>query len=691
MKLKGISSFEQHVEKIVFGAAVLGVAGIAAWQVINAPTVKLGSQDVSPSEVDERLQKKAETLQARLRGESDIKVPTEGVPLAAESFGKSLSKPVSPVQSLARTSPSFNGMLVRSGNASADVWYFEPGVKQLEMVAVHETADALTKEAAEAAEKASPILAERWGKVSGATDLVWATPVARIDLKAIRAELARADKEANPPRSSIPGVWYQETPFIVDVVFERREKHDDGSWSAPKAVPVFSARAPELEFRSKIAGAKAELRDEVFSLLGVPEQQLDVLQLPFYDTVNGAFVSPSVLLAGAEPGTSEGARDSSGEIRKRMQLRTQLEQKQRRAETLRTELQKLGGLWNDEQEKAKDKERKDQEQQAKDSQKGSGGGGGGGGSGGLGGAMKGKNSGGGAKTDAEEGRIRTLRKAKTAELKRTEADIASLEKQLGAEPTTQASTKPKAPSVATADELLVWGHDLEVEPGKTYQYRCVARVFNPFFGKENQLVKDQAAKGLANAFTLDSQPSAWSAETTISPNVRFFVTKASVGDGSLQGGTAQVEVYRLLDGQWRRSEMTVQPGERIGRKDARSGAEVDFTTDYFLVGVVEDIEGKSSGSKGERRPGFAVIRSISTPDVEVRNPTGDIDDPDRLKLRSQADAAVKPDAKDAPADAPAGGGRGLGGGAGGTGPGGPGGGPGGGASGSRGSSGGGAK
>ena len=125
--------------------------------------------------------------------------------------------------------------------------------------------------------------------------------------------------------------------------------------------------------------------------------------------------------------------------------------------------------------------------------------------------------------------------------------------------------------------------------------------------------------------------------------------------------------------------------------DTLSRAEVDFTTDYFLVGVVEDIEGKSSGSKGERRPGFAVIRSISTPEVEVRNPTGDIDDPDRLKLRSQADAAVKPETKDAPADAPAGGGRGLGGGAGGAGPGGPGGGAGGGASGSRGSGGGGAK
>ena len=48
MKLKGINVFEQHVEKIVLGAAVVGAGGLAAWQFLNAPEVKVGSRSVSP-------------------------------------------------------------------------------------------------------------------------------------------------------------------------------------------------------------------------------------------------------------------------------------------------------------------------------------------------------------------------------------------------------------------------------------------------------------------------------------------------------------------------------------------------------------------------------------------------------------------------------------------------------------------
>ena len=48
MKLKGINQFEQHVEKIVLGVAVLGAAGIGAWMFLGAPTVKM-SGTTSPA------------------------------------------------------------------------------------------------------------------------------------------------------------------------------------------------------------------------------------------------------------------------------------------------------------------------------------------------------------------------------------------------------------------------------------------------------------------------------------------------------------------------------------------------------------------------------------------------------------------------------------------------------------------
>jgi hypothetical protein len=252
------------------------------------------------------------------------------------------------------------------------------------------------------------------------------------------------------------------------------------------------------------------------------------------------------------------------------------------------------------------------------------------------------------------------RKSKTTTLRRLEADIASFEKELGAEPSggKPAAAQPKATALASLDELIVWGHDLEVVPGRTYQYRCVARVYNPFFGKGNQLVNEQRAKHLDVAFTTDSVASEWGNAVTVSPDVQFFVTRALVADGSIAAGTAQVEVYKLLGGQWRRSESSLQPGERIGKVDAQGGTSVDFGTDYYVIDVVEDLDTSRAGSSAskERRLGMVVVGTMNGSDTEIRIPASDMEDPDRLRLRAQADASAA--ASKGSSDAPAAGGSG---------------------------------
>jgi len=660
MKLKGINIFEQHVEKFVLAAAVLGVVGIAAWQFLSAPTVKVGSKTLAPSEVDAELERKAKALQAKLgedfKGDGVVRIPNDAVATVSDGFRASLSAGTSPVQALAVTSPNFNGLLV-AGNASAsDVWYYVPKVAALQMRAVQETADALTKESAEEAKKASAVLAARpdFATIDGPRDVVWTTPVARIDLKALRAELARSNAEASPPQRQIPGVWYQETPYVVDMVFERRER-TEGGWSAPKVVPVFAARTEELAFRAKLEGATADLRDEVFSLLGSDENQKEILQPTFYETVNSAFVSPTVLADAGQAGGAPVPGTDAGATRRRMQMQTQLQQKQRRAESLRLEVEKLGGLWDEAAEKRAEEDRKRDEKERKDAEKGGGktggGAGGGGPGGGPGGSMSGKNNAQSDNAERDAKRKAAERKSKSAVLRRIYAEITDLEKELGLASTvpTANSKAVKAPSLASMDELLVWGHDLEVKPGQTYQYRCVARVYNPFFGKGNQLVKEQEATGLPATFTIDSAASEWSSPITVSPDVRYFVTRAIVGDGPMGTGSAQVEVYKLLGGQWRRAELSVQPGERIGRPDDRGGAMVDFGTEYFLVDVVEDLDpDRSEGSSRERRLGMAVIAPMSGQGAEIRIPAMDLDNVDRLRLKEQADAA-----KGAPAAASA--------------------------------------
>jgi len=653
MKLKGINKFEQHLEKIVLGVALIGLLAIVSWQLLSPPSFKLGSRSVPAGEVDALLEAKASALAARLNDseKSDIEIPTDTVKLAAPDFSAAMSGPITPIESLVRTAPNFNGALVKDAVSAVDIWYFEPKVPALQMRSVQETADALTMDSAKDAAKVSKILAARpdFQKIDGPKDVVWTTPVARIDLKRLRTELADSRKDATPPLMAIPGVWYQETPYVVDVAFERRERAGDGSWSAPVVVPVFANHADEITFRGRIDNAAADVRDEVFALLGNDDNQREVLQPTFYDTVNSAFVSPT-LLAAAGDGASTASGADAGATRRNLQLQTQLLDKQRRAQTLRTELEKLGGPFDEEAERKKEEARKkderDQKEAEKAGSKGGGKGGSGPGGGGPGGSMSGKNNSGAADDQKDAKRKLAERKTKTAVLRHVESEVAAIEKALGAVATTgTGAVKTKAPTLGSLDELLVWGHDLEVMPGRTYQYRCVARVYNPFFGKGNQLVQKQAEKGLAAQFTMDSAASEWSSAITVSPDVRFFVTRAIVADGALALGSAQVEVYKLLGGQWRRSETSVQPGERIGRIDSKGAQPVDFTTQYFVIDVVEDLDtsrGPSTAGK-DRRPGLVVVGSITGTGTEIRVPYTDFEDPDRLKLRAQAEAASPAD------------------------------------------------
>lgn len=658
MKVKGINVFEQHLEKMVLGFAVLVALGLVGMELLLVPEVKVGSKSASTREIDGLLESKASQIASKLEGvdglvDKDGKpMPTEDqIELATAKFERRMSQDVVPVKQLALTAPSFNGMLVKSGLAAADVIYHVPSPPALAMVGVQETADALTPESAKDAAKASASLAARFGAdMSVPKDVVWTTPVARIDLKAIRADLAAAEPDANPPRAAIPSVWFQNTAYVLDVVFERREKQVDGGWGEPAVVPVFAARPAEITFRGRIDGSEsagASLRDDVFQILGVDENQEEVLQPSFYDTVNGAFVSPEVLAEAANSAAAGGAPDQAASQRRAMQLQTQLVDRRRRADALRAELGKIGGLWDEEKERKAEEDRKREERERKKNEKGGGGGPGGGGPGGGGGlggggAMSGR--GGSQSDDKELKRQQAERRSKTAQLKRIESEIARIEGELGAAVPKEGTPAAAAPTLASKDELLVWGHDLEVEPGKTYQYRCRVRVYNPFFSRKNMLVEEQQGLGLADRVALDSPVSPWSNEIRVSQSLRYFLTRATVGDGTGNLGSARFEVYRLVDGKWRVSDVSVQPGERIGRTDAKNGG-IDFTTDYYVIDVVEDIAGAAktdarpaAGGVRERR-GMVVIGSITEPGLRIRIPAEDMADPDRMKLREQASTA----------------------------------------------------
>ena len=44
--------------------------------------------------------------------------------------------------------------------------------------------------------------------------------------------------------------------------------------------------------------------------------------------------------------------------------------------------------------------------------------------------------------------------------------------------------------------MLVWTHDLSVEPGATYRYRCRVFLYNPLFARSRQLLEAQQERAV---------------------------------------------------------------------------------------------------------------------------------------------------------------------------------------------------
>jgi hypothetical protein len=191
-----------------------------------------------------------------------------------------------------------------------------------------------------------------------------------------------------------------------------------------------------------------------------------------------------------------------------------------------------------------------------------------------------------------------------SQIARTEAEIARVAPGLE----TSGSTV-EIPNVNEDASIVAWTHDLEVKPGSVYRYRARVEVYNPFFARTTQLVPEQ--QSLANGFTVSSVASEWSPSVRVSPPVSFFLARAVPGEGGLGLGTASMEVFAFRDGKRRSESFSVQPGDVIGspatvRRGGKVLAEVDFTTGWFIVDILED-PSRDDVSGGDRAKGAIVL------------------------------------------------------------------------------------
>lgn len=645
MKNKGIPFIEQHIEKLVLGAAGAVFFSVVAWQVLGTHNnVMLDGRDAAPSEIDEGLVTRTQSLAQKLEqsGAPIQEKLGDRLKPQADSFAGVLGSAVAPKGDLPAVEPSLASILQSEGATSGQPFHVPkfPTLAMRPTIQVSDTIDATVIEQQSA-------LKSMFTSATGPFDVTWTIPSAVIDVKSMRTEL-----ESTSTGAQIPGFWYRSTLFIIDVEFQRERKLADGSWGESTPVQALSG---QFSFRPEIAkGADAGLRDAAFNYLTDKSAQRQILQPDFYLTKRSNF-SPALLLS--EDNASEASERSEDPVKAKLddeirRLRKDLARNGVETKRMQEDLEELGGPL--EEAPKDDKKKNDDKENGGTGGKGGGGGGlgrPGGGLGGSAGGMDGRNKPGDAAN-------RDRRIQLTKRLKKLQTDgankSASLAKKLEeAGVSASASTAKSAASsdLATADTLVVWAHDLSVKAGELYRYRAVAKAYNPFFTNGSLLVDDQ--KKLADGFTLNTVASAWNEGFRVSPPIAFFVVDAQAGEGRLGVGQATVEIFRYFDGERRRDRMTIQPGDAIGGGRNKDG--VDFDTGFFLVDVYADPSTERSGT--DRRPAaVAVVQNSLGDRYEIRIPKDDAssqtrtDFEDEIELakadKEQGQGAAKDDGKD---------------------------------------------
>jgi hypothetical protein len=233
---------------------------------------------------------------------------------------------------------------------------------------------------------------------------------------------------------------------------------------------------------------------------------------------------------------------------------------------------------------------------------------------------------------AERRRVEERLAKVDAELKRLGEQVPEQEK-----PEVEAPVEEKEPAI-----INIWAHDLSVVPGKTYRYRMTVEVYNPLFARKPEL--PEAQKSLADQFVLVSEPSDWTQPLVVEPPLRLFVTNAQPPNiGALGGigvGSAVAEVFRFHNGRWWQESFRVQPGDRIGgEKAAKGGSAVDYTTDWFVLDVVEVLS--ADRSELERNFGATVVlQSLNAPETTtIRSPRDDYASAERRRLLDEVQLA----------------------------------------------------
>lgn len=615
-RIKGITVWEQYAEYFALGLATLALIVFGALQLIGEPNaVEIpGHGTVTPSNVDEKLVEAAQRIDAMLRPEASPRLEIGDPQPILPEFEQALAGRVSPseeLRALVISIPLTPGESVRVGET-----FTVPQIPAPTAAIARQYFDTLAEEAVDEHGLSDQFPGPPF-------DATWITAAAAIDLDTIVESYSYTGPDGS--LAPVPTSWHANLATILDVRVEREELVD-GQWGSRTVVDPLRGQP---SYRESIeAGVDATGRESIVRTARDLEAQRALAQPPFYPTRNSAFIPPDPLEPEIEitPAIDDAtARD----LRRLRHLERDLADRKRR-------LDALGGPLDD-------------EVPAPPRPGGGTGGGGsapGGGGPGLGGSsgggapppsipgsspgLGGHSTGSGGAGQAERDRI--ARRNLTQQITRLEHEIEVLR--------TRLDLQEEASSGETEDDgvLVVWAHDVNVQPGRTYRYRVVVDIYNPFYLRRMNLVDEQ--QNLAELMVFSSPAGEWSKPIMARAPLHPFIVSAYApgqdrGTAGPTLGHAVAEVFRFHDGRWWQTRFTLEPGQRVGAVREEAGQRIDFGTEWYVLDIIEDVQ-SDGGAQGPGREGRAarvVLQSLYSGEImELRHPEGDLSDPVRLRL-----------------------------------------------------------
>lgn len=543
MKLKGISWFEQHLEKVfacLFFAALLVV--LALQFVGSESTVKVDKADVPLNTAWESVASKARQTGQRLAANAVPEGDTGAATRQIVEFSERFKGPVSPVRELAvafgeSSSVGMPSVRIATPVAPLPEMRIPPTTNPIavaHLTLVH-PAEAAVPEVAAVLPAAMPF------------DKAGVTVEAEFSGEQLR-RIMTTDPDGQGPIRPMPGHWLENVQ-ILDVELLREELRPDGTWGdATLVVPLPGRMSLREELGKPIPGA-AHLKD----LARLATDTADVIRRPLYyqSWLGEKWMPPSE------------RRDNDRRLAELAGLgddvRRLRETAQRLSDNIRNVEEQLSRIGPGGTQPPGERPRPSPPPNP---------GGGGKSVPGPAGAPPRTDPGRPDPSDARRRQLEQQRDRLRRDLDVVVSRLRAMNQDVSMFVAEEAA--PDAPTASAAFEapllenpaVKVWAHDVSVERGKTYRYQLRVVLNNPMFGQGNVMVPEQ--QEWARPPVVRSEPSAWSEPVRVDDESYFFIVGATPADARLnRSASARAELFIFKWGRWRKGDTSLEPGDRL--------------------------------------------------------------------------------------------------------------------------------